>query len=521
MIVKSATRLALCVLFTLKGGTTAFFGFGGSDGDEKPVKSDPFGCIRWAGVAGCNAESEKLDEDPDAKKSCRSVIKSTQSGFCKCSWGEESRVDCGHKPFTCEEVCSESFPGGETDQDSEWLKGTTWNWNNWRNVRFLGNGIFDAPTEDCAGGDCFWTAKGNTVFILWGDSGMHTTVIDSSKKSMKGIRHDGDPCSAVFVRKENNDDEDNKDEDEDLFELLGLEYDATEQDIKKSFRKLSRDYHPDRVRSSGECPIKAEKMFDRIRNAYEILGDPDTRILYETGGMEAVKKFIESGGREGEEQRGRDPFAMMFGGGRNSNRGRDFEFSLKVSLEDMYNGGEVRTKVNRRVVCRGCRKITTKNKEKCSKCGKCPPETRTVHRQMGGFMVQQQEQVPSKERCKEEPAELVVTVEKGMDTGARIVFPRMSEQKPGQIPGDIILELDTNPHPQFIRDGDNLKTTMHLSLKEALTGFEHSFKHLDGHLVEIETDPETSSNDIIRPFQKRTLKGKGMPVHNFPWLLIK
>jgi DnaJ-class molecular chaperone len=92
----------------------------------------------------------------------------------------------------------------------------------------------------------------------------------------------------------------------------------------------------------------------------------------------------------------------------------------------------------------------------------------------------------------------------------------MAEQTPGKLPGDIVLILKQKDHPQFARHGNDLSTVVHVPLKDALTGFSHTFTHLDGHTVELETDPASDANQIIFPNQKRRLKQEGMPVHNVP-----
>ena len=145
-----------------------------------------------------------------------------------------------------------------------------------------------------------------------------------------------------------------------------------------------------------------------------------------------------------------------------------------------------------------------------------------VQRQVGpGFVVQQQERVPSKERCKDEVAQLEGVVERGMADGAKIVFERMSEQTPGQIPGDIIIELQQAPHDRFTRHGDDLRTQVRVSLKEALTGFSRKIPHLDGHVVDLSMNPYERSRDIVYPQRVVTLKDEGMPVHETPSMFGK
>merc|ERR1711988_1098451 len=115
--------------------------------------------------------------------------------------------------------------------------------------------------------------------------------------------------------------------DKDLYGALGLPDDADEAQIKKVYRKLSIKYHPDK-----NPDAESRAKFAEIRDAYEILNDPDKKILYDTGGMEAVKK-ADKGQVE---------------------KTDDFQSSLDISLKELYLGGEKLGQVKRRVVCRGC-----------------------------------------------------------------------------------------------------------------------------------------------------------------------
>eukprot|EP00455_Lapot_gusevi_P041277 TRINITY_DN476_c0_g1_i3.p1 TRINITY_DN476_c0_g1~~TRINITY_DN476_c0_g1_i3.p1 ORF type:complete len:137 (-),score=74.42 TRINITY_DN476_c0_g1_i3:49-429(-) len=86
----------------------------------------------------------------------------------------------------------------------------------------------------------------------------------------------------------------------------------------------------------------------------------------------------------------------------------------------------------------------------------------------------------------------------------------MGEQQPGIMPGDVIIKLNTKPHPTFRRRGDDLLHDMTISLKEALIGFKKKITHLDGHIVKVKSD------QVISHGQKMILTGEGMPHHNFP-----
>merc|ERR1711998_139634 len=114
-------------------------------------------------------------------------------------------------------------------------------------------------------------------------------------------------------------------------------------------------------------------------------------------------------------------------------------------MGDLYNSAKSQASLQRRIVCRGCSKKP--DSPKCSGCGRCPDEIRMVQRQMGpGMIIQQEERVASKEKCKTEDTALKTTIERGMSDGSTVRFPRMSEQTPGQVPGDVIMTIKQKRH---------------------------------------------------------------------------
>jgi len=388
------------------------------------------------------------------------------------------------------------WPRGVTDKISKkfsWLKGTEWNWNSWRNVKFAKDGSFDAPTRDCQQGQCMWSASKGKVYILWGEAGVHELAIQGTMPTgqnlkemeglrMKGIRSsDGESCHAAFQRVF---DHEAAELDKDLYEILGLADDDDEAAIKKIYRKLSMKYHPDKIANPDEESLR---KFNEIRDAYEILNDPDKKILYDTGGMEAVKKADKGEVAKGE----------------------NMGFELQVSLEDLYNSGVTKAPIDRRVVCRGCAKKP--DSPKCAGCSRCPNEVKMVNQQVGpGMFIQREQEVQSKEKCKQGHDVLDVNVEKGMKDGEALTFERMGEQRPGVLPGAAVFTLKARKHQKFTRRGDDLHMNMQVSFREAMLGWQQSIRHLDGHILELGTE------SVTKPFQVFQVKGEGMPLRDDP-----
>jgi len=395
-------------------------------------------------------------------------------------------------------------------ENFNWVKGTEWKWNNWRNVVFNYDGSFTAPTQDCEHDMCKWSATEKKVYVVWGKSGSH--VLSPNKKKaeagsvLKGYRKkDNDKCEAKFIKI----DEEAAELHRDLFAVLGLDEDAEDAQIKRAYRKLSVQYHPDKNKDDPE----AIKKFNDIRSAYEVLGDEDKRFLYETAGLKAVRDAEKEDAQGAHHQGG---LAAFFGGGEvnekktKAKKGPDYNMNVKVTLDDLYNGNTLNHKIKRRVVCKRCGKDANPTHERCRGCKACPGGSKMVHKQMGNMIVQQQVNTPSKEKCKEEPVDLESELEKGMADGSEITHLRKSEQKPGEIPGDVVIKLSTKNHKTFKREGDNLRTTKHISLKDALVGFTTTITHMDGREVEIVRTGVSSAGHVHK------IKGEGMPHHEDP-----
>lgn len=304
-------------------------------------------------------------------------------------------------------------------------------------------------------------------------------------------------------------------QEEKYYKVLGIQRDASAGEIKKAFRKLSLEYHPDKNPGDEAARVK----FVEISEAYDVLSDPEKRQLYDLGGEDGLKK----------QNQPASPFDMFFGGGGGggSRKGPNFKMEFQVTLEELYNGAEKEFKVNRKVLCSKCRGTGAKGGETI-KCKKCKGQGVVMQlQQLGpGFNVQMQTTCEScngrgntfkvacptcqgKKQVMEEKV-LNAIIERGMPNGHELVFERASEQNPDSIPGDVILVLKTDKHNTFTREGNDLHYTMTLSLKEALLGFKKTITHLDGRSIEIKRDVVTQYDYVMK------VAGEGMPHHGVP-----
>ena len=220
---------------------------------------------------------------------------------------------------------------------------------------------------------------------------------------------------------------------------------------------------------------------------------------------------------------------MFFGGGQQGRRkGPDASVDMEITLEDLYNGAQRQARISRNVICPKCRGTGAKDGKttQCRHCGGAGH--RNVQQQVApGFVMQMQQPC---EHCSGkgttyahvcphcngnkvimEEKTLTADIEKGMKSDAEIRFERESEQTPGVTPGDVIFKLRQAEHPRFRREGDDLHHTMHISLKEALLGYDRTIRHLDGRDVSIK-----HSGSSIQPMEVKTIKDEGMPMHDTP-----
>ncbi|KAJ8035621.1 DnaJ-like subfamily A member 1 [Holothuria leucospilota] len=306
------------------------------------------------------------------------------------------------------------------------------------------------------------------------------------------------------------------------YDVLGVSPNATEQELKKAYRKLAMKYHPDKN------PDEPEK-FKEISQVYEVLSDKKKREVYDRGGEQAIKEDASGGGFHNP----MDIFDMFFGTHHSSRqrerRGKDVVHQLSVTLEELYNGATRKLALQKNVVCEKCDGRGGK-KGAMEKCEKCRGMGVQVHmRPLGPGMVQQiqsqcaacrgqGERINAKDRCKTCQGNKVVrtrkileiNIERGMSDGEKIIFEGEGDQEPLLKAGDVIIVLDEKEHANFKRRGDDLICNMTLQLVESLCGFNKVIKTLDDRELLLSTIP----GEIIKHDEIRVVQNEGMPILN-------
>ncbi|XP_043704836.1 dnaJ homolog subfamily B member 4-like [Telopea speciosissima] len=282
----------------------------------------------------------------------------------------------------------------------------------------------------------------------------------------------------------------------DYYNILKVNRNATEEDLKKSYKRLAMRWHPDK--NPDLKKREAEAKFKQISEAYDVLSDPQKRQIYDTYGEEALKDNIPpppSGVSTHYRYHPRDAddiFAEFFGGsdgiggGRSRAFGESFskhfhsdsagqphrkippvEKNLPTSLEELYSGSKRKMKISRTVI-----------------------------------------DAYSKPTTVEEI--LIIDIKPGWKKGTKITFPKKGNQDPGTIAGDLIFLVDEKPHAVYTRDGNDLLVNQKISLLDALTGKTLNLTTLDGRHLTIPVI------NIVKPGDEMVIENEGMPISKEP-----
>jgi molecular chaperone DnaJ len=309
----------------------------------------------------------------------------------------------------------------------------------------------------------------------------------------------------------------------DYYEVLGVNRDASEDDIKKAYRKLAMQFHPDR---NPDNP-KAEEKFKEAKEAYEILSDSDKRAAYDRFGHAAVDAGAAAGAGAGfgggnfGDVFG-DIFSEIFGGagGRARSsvyRGADLRYNLEITLEEAARGSETKIRIPTLEPCETCHGSGAKPGTQPVQCPTCNGQGQ-VRIQQGFFSLAQTcprcsgtgkvvkdpcGACSGQGRVKKQKT-LSVRITPGLDEGDRIRLAGEGEAGVnGGPPGDLYVVIRLKPHPVFSRENSDLHCEMPISFSMAALGGELEIPTLDGS-ARIKIPAETQTGKVFR------LRGKGI-----------
>jgi molecular chaperone DnaJ len=319
----------------------------------------------------------------------------------------------------------------------------------------------------------------------------------------------------------------------DYYEILGVSRNASEDEIKKAYRKLAIKYHPDK--NPGDKA--AEEKFKEAAEAYEVLSNAEKKARYDRFGHAGVGGA--AGGSQGFgggmnmddifEQFG-NIFGGGFGGGfssgggsrRRQNRGSDLRVRVKLTLKEISEGAEKKIKLNRYVSCKPCKGTGAENgtaQDTCSTCRGSGVYTRMQQTILG--TMQTQGACPScggqgttiREKCKScfgdgvvrEEDHIALNIPAGVAEGMQLnVSGKGNAAARGGINGDLLLVIEEEAHPELVRDGNNLLYNLFISVPDAALGCNPEVPLIEGY-AKVKIEAGVQSGKILR------LRAKGLP----------
>jgi len=324
----------------------------------------------------------------------------------------------------------------------------------------------------------------------------------------------------------------------DYYKTLGVSSDASQEEIRKAYRRLAKKYHPDRNRGSKA----AEQRFKEITEAHQVLSDPKKRKQYDRlreagmqGGFEGFEDIFagfgqagkKGGGGFGYEDMGSgfgDLFSRMFGGDASggtayatAQRGRDIRTSVTVPFDLSVSGGKIQVTVPRQQTCKRCGGTGAAPGTQAHICPQCGGSGR-VQSGLGGFSVSRPcPQCFGRGRilrnvcsvCRgsgisEASSRIEVKIPKGIENGQKLRLAGMGQPGTGAAPaGDLILEVHVGKHPRFERKGKDIYSRAKIDMVQAALGTEVDVPALKGTIT-VKVPAGT------QPGQKLRLKGHGI-----------
>ncbi len=312
---------------------------------------------------------------------------------------------------------------------------------------------------------------------------------------------------------------------EDYYDILGVSKSASAAEIKKGYRKKAIQYHPDK---NPDDP-KAEEMFKKAAEAYEILSNADKKARYDQyghaafeggggfggGGMNMDDIFSQFGDIFGGAFGGGGGFSGFGGfggGGQRRVKGSNLRIRVKLTLEEVANGVEKKVKVRRKVQADG---VTYKTCATCNGQGQVTKIQNTILGRMqtaatcsvcggSGQIIDKRPSDADGQGLRVAEETVSINIPAGVEEGMQLKVPNKGNEAPGNgVPGDLLVAIETVDHDTLKREGDNLHYDLYISLSDAVLG---TSKEIDavGGKVRIKLEPGIQSGKILR------LRGKGI-----------
>ena len=315
----------------------------------------------------------------------------------------------------------------------------------------------------------------------------------------------------------------------DYYEVLGVPRDASADDIKRAYRRLARQYHPD-VSGAAED----QEKFKAVSNAYEVLSDARKREVYDLGGDPLRSSGAGPGGMPGDGFTFTDIFDAFFGqtssrGPRSrTRRGQDALLRIEVDLAAALFGSTEKIQVDTAVACQRCEGSGSADGAEFVTCDVCRGRGEISHVQRS-FLGQVMTTRPCPQcrgfgtvnpnPCPECAGDgrvrtrrtLNIEVPAGVDTGTRLQLAGHGEVGPGGGPaGDLYVEVTVTPHPVFSREGDDLACTLRLPMSAAALGTSVDLETLDGmRTVDVPAGTQFGERIELRGLGAPRLRGSG------------
>ena len=310
---------------------------------------------------------------------------------------------------------------------------------------------------------------------------------------------------------------------EDYYDILGISKSATAAEIKKAYRKKAVQYHPDK--NPGDA--KAEEMFKKAAEAYEVLSDDNKKARYDQYGHAA---FDGAGGFGGGGGMNMDDIFSQFGdifggafggggfsgfgggGGQRRVKGSSLKIRVSLTLEEVANGVEKKIKVKRKVQASG---VTYKTCSTCGGRGQVTKITNTILGRMqtaatcsscggAGQLIDKRPHDADAQGMVVKEETVSVKIPGGVEDGMQLKVSGKGNDAPGNgVPGDLIVAIETQEHETLKREGDNLHYDLYVSISEAVLGTSKEIDAVTGK-VRIKLEPGIQSGKILR------LRGKGI-----------